>query len=106
MARHSNIGQAKAAGHQPLPWSVHAAEAGSATVPEEVFTNITKIKIFVSFSGLSKHIIPAAWTVALEYNKTKDAKMVGLVWQSAFAVFGDAVQRVQAMAASCAVHAK
>ena len=103
LTRHSAVGQASAAGHQPLPKSVHASEAGSATVSEQVLNSITKSGTFESFSGLSKHIIPAAWTVALAYNKTKDVHMVGLVWQSSLAVTGDVVQHIKALSESLCV---
>lgn len=100
MTRHDEVMGTHAATHQALPRSVHDADAGAITVGAEVFNNITK-NSFVSFSGLSKHTIPAAWTVALAYNRTKDVHMVGLVWQSALAVIGDVLQHKQAIAALC-----
>ena len=98
MTRHDEVVGTHAATHQSLPRSVHDADAGATTVDAEVFNNITK-NSFVSFSGLSKHGILAAWTVALEYNKTNDVHMIGLVWQSALALVGGVLQHKHAIAA-------
>ena len=49
-----------------------------------------------TFTGLSKNIIPGAWSLFQHLADCKDPKQIAKSWQSIFCMVGDVVQPSQA----------
>ena len=71
-------------------------------MPVEELLNITQKNVFNSFSGMSKNIIPAAWSLGLKVGSGElQVQQLSTAWMSALAVVGDVVE--QQKAAVCLV---
>lgn len=74
---------------QGVPKGIHDSLAGTPSIPADTLNAMTSAKAMNSFSGLSKHIIPAAWSLAQRIALEKNVQLAGLAWHSALAVIGD-----------------
>ena len=84
-----------AGGKQGLPKSIHTSTACGSTIPSADLTGITTKNKLPTYSGLSKHVIPAAWALAVEITKQQQVQLAALCWQSMLAQVGDVLEHVQ-----------
>ena len=77
---------------QPLPTSIFESTAGVPSADESVFKGIMKKNSCNTFSGLSKNIIPAVWSLALQLDDGIPIDSLSQLWQSVLLVVGDILQ--------------
>ena len=92
LTRHFCIIGLNGGAQQPLPTSIFDSTAGVPSVDENVFKGIMKKNSCNTFSGLSKSIIPAAWSLALQLDDGIPIDSLSQAWQSVLLVVGDILQ--------------
>ena len=75
-----------------MPKGIHDSLAGTPSISVQHLNGITSPKA-AGFSGLSKHVIPAAWSLAQTIFLAKNVQLSGLAWQSVLPVIGDVLVR-------------
>ena len=79
-----------------LPRSIHAALADEPSVPIEFFEKITKPQTdWNSYSGMSKNVIPAAWSLLLRVSDNDSWDDLTLAWTATMTIEGDAIRSTE-----------
>ena len=94
--RHVSMDQCNDATAQPLPSFLFSSTAGKTEMPIADLEGITGKLKCKTFTGLSKNIIPGAWSLCQHLADCKDPQQIAKSWQSIFCMVGDVVQPSQA----------